>query len=188
MTVDDLSSYLTPGEHLVWSGKPKRGLLFVPSDWFLVPFSLAWAWAATSAVMAGLKPDTPFLAKIFGAVFGAAGLYITVGRFLLDAWLRERILYAVTDRRILILRAGPFGKFTALGLDQLPALEFREGRNGRGTIRFAGPPHGGVSSMFGQRGVSSWVPALSAAPQFLAIEDARNAFTDIQNRAARTKT
>ena len=104
------------------------------------------------------------------------GLYLMVGRFLLDAWIRGGMLYAVTNKRILISRSGPFGKFTALGLDRLPDASISESAGGRGTIRF-----GELAPMWGGRnGISSWTPSLDPTPQFIAIENARSVFDQIQ--------
>ena len=38
----DIRPLLSPGESLVWSGLPKRGLLLQRGDLFLIPFSLVW--------------------------------------------------------------------------------------------------------------------------------------------------
>jgi len=92
----------------------------------------------------------------------------------IDAWLRSKTVYALTNRRILIVRPGLFGVFTTLNLDPLPALQLTERANGRGTIRF-GPP---VSNML-QNNWSMWLPVLDQAPQFLAIENARSIFDQI---------
>jgi hypothetical protein len=105
--------------------------------------------------------------KLWGVPFVLIGLYLVAGRFLLDAWIRRGISYAVTNRRVLILRSGPFSKFSAMSLDQLPEVNLSERADGRGTIRFgAAAPYGAG------RGLSGWTPALDSTLQFIAIEDA----------------
>lgn len=104
------------------------------------------------------------------------GLYLIFGRFFVDAWARSRTAYGVTTQRILILRDGPFGKFTALAIDRLPELSLNERGDGGGTIRFSNAPN-----FFGGRtGFSGWSPALDGTPQFLAIPDAKAVFDQIQ--------
>jgi hypothetical protein len=73
---------------------------------------------------------------LVAAIFLCFGLYMLGGRFLVDAWIRRNLRYAVTNRRILIARPAPFSRFTALSLEQLPEIDLKERANGRGTIRF----------------------------------------------------
>ena len=112
--------------------------------------------------------------------FVLIGLYLIAGRFLVDAWAREKTVYAVTTQRILILRSGPYSKFISLAINRLPELSLDERADGRGTIRFQ--PQ---QPMWNNRSWSSWTPALDSTPQFLSIADARGVFDRIQ-RASQT--
>lgn len=62
--------------------------------------------------------------------------FLVFGRFALDAWLRRRISYAVTNRRILIQRAAPCSKFTSVDSERLPDAQMEGERAGRGNLRF----------------------------------------------------
>jgi hypothetical protein len=117
----------------------------------------------------------PSFFDLWGAMFICIGLYFVFGRFVVDAFIRRGMRYAVTDRRVLIARAGPFSKFTAIGLNQLPDVNLNEGRSGRGTIRF-----GQAASMWGNRGMGEWTPAFDPTPQFIAIDDVHRVFDLIQ--------
>lgn len=171
---------LLPGERILWSGQPQQGLLLVAQDIFAIPFTLMWCgfaifWEVTVArSTGGLNFFT-----LWGLMFVLIGLYIAVGRFILDAWIRRGLHYAVTDRRILIARPSPFARFTALNVTQLYDVDLKERRNGRGTIRFEPPmrARGGRG-----RGIQS--PAFDPTPQFLGIEDARRVFDLIQRAQA----
>jgi len=172
---------LLKGEKIIWWGQPAQGLLFTSRDWYLVPFSLMFAgfsifWEAS--VLSGA--NTPLFMKLWGVPFLLMGVYLVVGRFLVDAWIRRGITYAVTDKRILILRSGLSSKFTALTFDQLPVVNLTERGDGRGTIRF-----GQDQPYWSNRGYSGWSPALEATPQFIAIEDARRVFEHIQTELGR---
>jgi len=178
---DDLfTSRLLSGERILWSGNPGQGLLLTEADTFAIPFSLLWCgfvvfWTIGASRTAGFGP------LLIGAIFICFGLYNLVGRFLVDAWIRRDLSYAVTNRRILIARPAPFSRFTALNLEQLSEVNLKERTNGRGTIRF------------GQRAPAGWAwgyyrgmgPALDPTPQFLAIGDARRVFDLIQRTARR---
>jgi len=174
MSETDLSERLLKGERIVWSGRPAQGLLLTGRDTLLIPLSLLWGGFAVfweTTVLAQAK--TPGFFALWGIPFVLFGLYLIVGRFLLDAWIRRGISYAVTNNRILIVRSGPFGKFTAMRLDQLPEASLSESSNGRGTIRF-----GPQTPILGRR--TNWTPSLDATPQFIAIENARSVFDQIQ--------
>jgi hypothetical protein len=111
-------------------------------------------------------------------VFLTFGLFLSVGRFIVDAWLRRSTRYALTDKRILILREGPFQTFTAVALDRLPQAQINERRNLSGDVRF-----GPQQSLFGsgRNGFSMWMPTLDPTPQFLAIPEARKVFDLVQH-------
>ena len=82
METMDFTDRLLRGEKILWFGAPAQGLLFTGRDWLLVPFSLLWCgftifWE--SLVLAG-----PVFIRLWGAAFVLFGLYLVVGRFLLD--------------------------------------------------------------------------------------------------------
>jgi hypothetical protein len=145
----------------------------------MVPFSLIWGGFAIFWESAVLSNGAPIFMALWGVPFVLIGLYLIAGRFVVDAWMRRGMYYAVTDKRILILRSGPFSKFVAISLAQLPDANLSESAGGRGTIRFGtGAPY------WGNRGFSGWTPALDPTPQFIAIEDARRVFDHIQGEVA----
>jgi hypothetical protein len=154
---DAFRGRLLPGERIVWSGRPAQGVLFTGRDVFLIPFSLVWCgfaifWTvlAATGTMATGRADVAWF-PLFGLPFVCVGLYFVAGRFLVDAWIRSGVRYALTDRRVLIARSGPLADFTAVNLDRLPDARLSERRNGRGTIRFGQP-----AALWGGRGFSTW--------------------------------
>lgn len=173
---------LLPGESILWAGAPATGLLFMPRDLALIPFTLAWGAFAIFWEATVLRSKAPAFMTLIGGAFVLVAIFMTFGRFALDAWLRSATVYALTDRRVLILRTGFFSDFKALRLDRLPEATLSEKADGRGTIRF-GPPTPMFSRYSG--GFGSWTPSLDPTPQFLAIEDARRVFGLIQERINR---
>jgi hypothetical protein len=177
MSIIDLSDRMLTGERILWSGRPAQGLRFTGRDVFLVPFSLFWGgFAVFWEVSAVTQPKSDVFLSLWGIPFVLIGLYFIAGRFLVDAWIRAGMFYAVTNKRVLISRSWPFGKFTALSLDRLPDANLSESSGGRGTIRFgeAGPMWGGRNNM------SSLTPSLDPTPQFIGIDNARSVFDQIQ--------
>jgi hypothetical protein len=167
---------LLPGERIVWAGQPMSGLMFTARDLFLVPFSVVWCgFAIVWTTGVALSGGGAF--ALFGLIFVAVGLGISVGRFLVDAWLRRSTRYALTNRRVLILRTAPTADFVALSLGRLPQARLTERKDGRGTIRFG--PQANLFN-FGGTGLSVWVPSLDPTPQFLGIPDAAKVFDLVQ--------
>jgi hypothetical protein len=173
-------SHLLPGERIQWSGQPGQGLLFMPSDIALVPFSLLWGGFAIFWETTVFRTGGPSFFLLFGAAFVAVGLYMIAGRFLVDAWLRGGMQYAVTDSRILIARSAPFKQLKSVSLSNLPEAELKERSDGRGTIRF-----GAAMPMWSRRNMGGWTPALDPMPQFLVIENAQQVFDLIQRSTRR---
>ena len=177
---ENLRGHLLPGERVIWSGAPARGLLFTSRDWLLIPFSLLWGGFAVFWEASVLRKGAPWFFALWGVPFVLLGLFMIAGRFLADAWLRGRTLYALTDQRILVSRSTPFARFTAISLDLLPSAELTQLSAGRGTLRF-GPP----MSAWGRNGFAVWMPSLDPAAQFIAIDDAERVFAQIQQAIRR---
>lgn len=168
---------LLHGERLRWSGRPAGGLLLSGSDALLIPFSLFFLGFSLFWITLAAQAPGPFW--MFGLIFVAAGAYLVVGRFGVDAYLRAHTRYAVTDQRILIARDGIGAKFTAIDLSRLPPLTLRPRAGGRGTIRF-----GEVTSVWGRswNNLGATMPSTDPTPQFLAIDNAQQVFDLIQRQ------
>lgn len=182
----DLRSHLLDDEQVLWTGAPASGLLFTREDWIKIPFSFVFAGISVVVFLSALAPPGPkegppdlFFLGV-ATLFLSIGLFLVGGRFVLDAWLRRRTHYAVTNRRVLIARSAPFGAFIAMDVEQLPEVRLLERADGRGTIRF-----GHAVSPWARRGGASvtWTPSLDPTPQFLSIEQAKSVFILIQRAA-----
>jgi hypothetical protein len=167
---------LLTGERLIWTGRPKQGLTVTAREIPEILFSLAWFGFTIYWEVKAVSHGAPWTMQLFGVPFVLIGFYFVIGRRWFDAWLRGSTHYAITDRRILIVREGAFAKFTGLSRANLPQVDLVEHRDGRGTVRF------------GQVAVSSKPsgesdddgPARTDTPKFIAIENARAVFDEIQ--------
>lgn len=92
---------ITAGEQILWKGTPGKGHLFLPSDLFMIPFSIFWCGFAFFWEYMALSNGAPFFFALFGLPFIAVGLYITVGRFIWKAYIRKRTAYVITNRKII---------------------------------------------------------------------------------------
>lgn len=167
---------LLPDEKIIWEGKPFSGILFRPIEVFLIPFSLLWAGFAVFWNASVWQTDADLFFKLFGLPFLIAGLYVTVGRFLLDMSARKATTYFVTNRRVVISRGS---KLKSLDIKRLPSLEFDERLDGSGTIRF------GASNGFfsGGNNFGIWQPTSDPTPQFIRVARVRSLYDLIQKQS-----
>jgi hypothetical protein len=178
---DPFSERLLRGERVIWRGRPRQGLMLTQREALLIPFSLFFGGFSVFWESNVLRlPNPPVFMVLFGAAFVLIGLFLIFGRFFVDAWIRTGVFYALTDRRVLILRSRPSVSFQSVNLDRLPEATLTETGNGRGTIRF-----GPALSIWNNRmmgGFGAWTPSLDPTPQFLAIEDVKKVFASLQER------
>ncbi len=167
---------LEPGERVLWTGFPRQGIAFSSQDIFMIPFSLMWGgfaifWEAT--VFDSGKG--PLLFELWGVPFVLIGLYIIFGRFFADAATRARTIYALTDRRVLILGGLWKTSIRSLELAGMSEINLTESQNDRGTIVFGPPP----TFASGPRG---WpMSGRNQSPSFDGIPGARSVLTQIRD-------
>ena len=171
-----LKGELGRGERLLWSGQPRRRIVFRASEFFMTPFALMWGgfaifweWHALTA------PNAPPFFALWGIPFLLIGFHLIFGRFLLEIWQRSKTYYGVTNERVLIV-SGLFKRnVKSLSLRNLPELSVSEGSNGVGTISFGGGP---FSSMFTG---SAW-PGTDAytGPRFDQIANVKSVYETLR--------
>jgi hypothetical protein len=170
---------LMGGETMVWTGRPRQGLMFQPMDIVLIPATLLWAgmffgvFRADGGGLRGGLTNAPLPFSLFPLIFGLVGAYVLVGRYIHDAWIRSRTYYALTSRRALILRGG---SLTAIDLANTTTVRVKGGTD-RGTIYFN--DDGDMAGLFRNRGWGVWVPSM-VGTRFLGIEDAQRVFNQIE--------
>ncbi len=169
-----LSRQLSGGERLLWSGRPRQGLVLRPADAYMIPFSLMWGGFTIFWEYGVLKSKAGFFFTLWGIPFVLVGLYLIFGRFFVDAGQRANTYYGLTDQQIIILSGLLSRNVTSLSLRTLSDVSLSERADRSGTIRF-GP---GASFWTGQAG---W-PGSSqyGSPSFEMIENAREVFERIR--------
>jgi len=178
---------LNSGERLLWQGRPRGGIRLRGTDGYLIPFSLVWAgfvfFAAFAGVRQGLNSGPGgWSALIPLSPFIVIGLYILMGRFFVDAMLRARTEYGLTNRRAIIISGYFSTNVKSVDLRATPEILLRERRDGSGTITFGAIPFGGWMQ-YNPWGFGS----SSATPSFDMIEDVRSVYKIIdQIRATKS--
>ncbi len=130
------ASLLENGESVLWSGRPKQGLIFRANDTLMIPFSLLWCGLAIHWETLAIAKDAPLFFTAWGGFFVMAGLYVLFGRFVGDALHRHRLVYVVTDQRLLLITEARRRRVKIVELATLSEIELAEGRDGRGTLTF----------------------------------------------------
>ena len=167
---------LDGSESLLWSGRPKQGVLLRRSDGYMIPFSLLWCGFAIFWEWSAATSGAPPFFLLFGGVFVLVGLHFVFGRFISDARLRRNTLYGITNERV-IIRTGK--KVKSLNLRTLSDISLNEGSTGEGTI-LLGPE----SPMGAWQGGFAWPGMPQGTPQLEQIADAKAVF-DILRKAQR---
>lgn len=179
--VSSIERELSPGERLLWKGRPRGGVRLRGSDAFLIPFSLLWGGFAIfweTVALTKIPKDNPagWVAPIFGIPFVVVGLYIIFGRFFLDTKNRQTVEYAVTNRRAIIVSGLFTRKVRSINLNSTPEITVAEKADRSGTISFgAAPPYGSW-----MQGNGMWFPGTPSQPAFEMIENVRSVYEIIE--------
>jgi len=177
-----IRKHLDQDEKLLWSGKPRSGIVFRSSDIFMIPFSLMWGgfaifWEISVLSMPAEKAGpVAIIFPLFGIPFVIVGLYMIFGRFYLDAHQRQKAAYGITNSRIIII-SGVFSQsIKSLNLKTLSDITISEKADGSGTISL-GPSQ--MASWFFTGtpwpGMDKFCP-----PSFDLIDDAKQVYDIIR--------
>ena len=177
---------LSAGERLLWKGRPRGGLRLRASDMFQIPFSLFWVgfaifWEYSVLFLVPRHDAAGWSGPVFGIPFVLFGLYMAVGRFFVDAKMREATEYAVTNRRAIIVSSLFSTKIKSVDLKSTPEITVDEKADRSGTITF-----GTVQNQNYGRGRSNVsFTGGSVQPAFEMIEDVRQVYGIIEQARSR---
>lgn len=136
----DWSVWLQAGETVRWEGRPAPRC-FTFRNWrqslfgvFLLVLAVYWQIVGIELASAY---DLAFVAWIPLPVLLAA-LYLSIGHLLLSRMEWEKVFYAVTDRRILVLKGVRRQRLFDLPLDRVVYFQLRPRGMELGTVRIGG--------------------------------------------------
>jgi hypothetical protein len=173
-----INSELGAGERLLWSGRPRQGLLLRRADVLLVPFSLMWGGFAFFWEYSVFTEGAPVFFRLWGIPFVLVGLYMIAGRFFLEAKQRETTFYAVTNQRILIVSGIWSRRIKSLNTRSLSDISLDQTSDDRGTITF------GPANPFSTFAPGAAWPGMPQVPSFDSIADARSVYETIRRTQA----
>jgi hypothetical protein len=178
-------------ERILWEGKPFRGIIFRPIDLFLVPLSLVFGSLSLVWIRSVEGTTEAQIMKLGCLPILVVGLYGALGRFVVDAIIRRKIAYFVTNKRVLIVNSHDGSTAEWVGIDSLPSLVLEERPDGSGTIRFGKsvgwwtgnftPENGRVFDQLESDMDMIWQPMSDQTPQFIRIPNARSVYELIQS-------
>ncbi len=179
--VSAVENQLGSGERVLWKGRPRPGIRLRGNDAILIPFSLLWCgfvvfWEYMALFQIPKNNPAGWLFPLIGIAFVLFGLYAVVGRFFLDAKMRETTEYAITNRRAIIV-TNLFGKkIRSINLQTAPDISLTEKGDGSGTITFGSAPYYGF---WAQR--NPWFPGAGSLPVFEMIDNVRSVYDMIES-------
>jgi hypothetical protein len=174
---NELRPEMGKDEKLIWTGRPKRGVIFYPTDIFVVPFSLVWTGGVAVGFLATMRnglvfPDFVLIPMLL------FGCYLLFGRFLVDAQKRRNTIYGITDSRI-IIKSGVFVRnITSFNIKALSDVAMRVKKNGGGSITL-------MPSNYTQVSMPANWPGYKAAPQLHLNDQVREVYHLILERQQR---
>jgi Bacterial PH domain len=173
---DVIRQELGQGEKLLWSGRPRQGVILRGSDGFMIPFSLLWGGFAIFWEVGVIVSGAPWFFSLWGVPFVLVGLYLIFGRFWFDSRQRAATTYGVTSERVVII-SGVFRRSVkSLDLDTMTDITLQERSRGGGIINF-----GTVPPMFAPFAAGGWPwPGMPTLPNFELDGQAREVYEIIR--------
>lgn len=176
-TENPIKQTLGDDEKLLWTGRPRLGIIIRGNDVILIPFSLMWGGFAFFWEMTVILQGAPLIFMLWGIPFVLIGIHLIFGRFFVDSRQRANTYYGITNKRIIIISGLFRQSINSIDLDTLTNLSLTEKPNGSGTIQL-----GPSNPWTGAFGDSSW-PGIGQyrTPSLVLIENARNVYEIIQD-------
>jgi hypothetical protein len=165
----EIDRELDSGERVLWSGNPRTGVVLRRIDLLLIPFSVFWTGFIVVWIVGVVASHAPAFFVAFSAPFVAFAVYLLVGRFLVDSWIRGHTHYAVTNTRVIIVTTFFGRRLQSVQLANLAEITLIEGTRGFGSIRF-GQQFPFLSMLQGWPGASLMLPpCLDSVPNARAV-------------------
>ncbi len=127
---------LALNERLLWSGRPRPGIMLRAADIFYIPFSLLWGGLAIFWEASVVIGKAPFFFALWGIPFVLFGLYLIFGRFLVGVWQRSKTYYGLSDERAIIVSGLVSKSVKSINLKTLGEVSINQKADGSGTITF----------------------------------------------------
>lgn len=165
----EIAQHLDRDERLLWSGVPGGGLRLRKSDLLTIPFSIMWGGFAIFWEYSAMEHG-PLFFRLWGIPFVAVGVYMMVGRFYWDAYVRDHTVYAVTDKRVIIVSGTWTRSTTSIALPGLRFITLVTRDDGSGDVVFA-PSAAALPEGFNRRNYQPQPAKLEFLPNAREVYD-----------------
>lgn len=135
-----------PSERLLWADKPlsrmRHAQSLMPKALLGVPFlgfALFWTYSASGLLRQGPFPPEDWI-DLFFPMFGIPFILVGAGMLLSPVWAAVRarwMIYAVTNKRLIIKQTFPLNKVRSWQISQIDTLDRRGPAEGIGDLIFA---------------------------------------------------
>ncbi|MDH6309229.1 hypothetical protein M2451_001800 [Dysgonomonas sp. PFB1-18] len=176
---NELNKHLDTNEKLYWVGQPKQGFNLKGGDWFIVIFGIFWCgFAVVWIILAYLIAGSTFF-PVFGIILFFWGLFIFIGRFILDIRRRRNTIYGLTDSRV-IIKSGIFSQeVKSYDLHSMSDIKLTESADGSGYITLGADN----STRYTGRSINIvgyiWLPGMPYPPMIESVDNTRTIYNQI---------
>jgi hypothetical protein len=137
--VNEFAIFGVSADEIRWTGAPYSGWQLRESDIFAIPFSLLWSGGVFSIGIGVLSRGSFEFPELIIVFMMCLGVYVTVGRFIWDAYVRSNTRYALTDDTAFVVRRSIGGKNSSTYLPTTNNITYEPQSNGWGSIYFGTP-------------------------------------------------
>ena len=131
---DFCKPYITQDEYILWKGKPEKGHLITGGDMIMMIFGIFWLSFCFFFEYSIIQSQSSLFFILWGIPFILVGLYLVFGRLIQKIYLRNKIFYVITNKKIMIKHGNKIEMYDG---SQLPPMEIHIHKNGNGTILFS---------------------------------------------------
>ncbi|AQR93138.1 hypothetical protein [Clostridium saccharoperbutylacetonicum] len=148
MNLSILKKHLLKEEKILWSGKSNNKRLFLKEDTFSIIFGSIFTFSGLMwiiygiCIMCGLivkestTPGLGIISVLMGLLMNLLGVRRLVAKTLIRKQKKEKIIYAITNKRILIIENDTNEKVISKYISQINKVDITEDKDGIGTIEF----------------------------------------------------
>lgn len=139
---DVIRAHLLAGERLLWSGRPIHGVrIGLSGVWLmiigpLVVAALALIWTILITLL--LRGN---LVVVVFMIVAALLTYALIIEQFIDAWRRQRVLYALSDQRAIVIEGILRRRVRSLPINMIVEILWKERADQIGTIHCISPLH-----------------------------------------------
>ena len=169
--MEEINPYLSANEKVLWIDKPEKRFIIAGAEIFNVLFGIFWfAFAAFWLIVTLVSPDASPVMPFFSIPFFLVGIWLILGKHIVEAIKRKRIIYVITNRRVLIATVKKDDGFVEeIKYSDISYVEMKEIKDDIGSIFFFSTPKDPKKKLLSSTGL-------------LGIKNLKSAYEILQER------